>query len=155
MAIDFFGGLAKNLAAFMPKDDPNTKIFQAQTNICNLETREQELYVQIGKTVYPSICNKPEFSEIVQELAAIQKKLENARLELQRVQDEKAEKDRQEEESLLNRTCSNCSTVNPDGVKFCQECGTKLGVLTKNKCTACGIEYPAEVRFCGECGSQL
>jgi DNA repair exonuclease SbcCD ATPase subunit len=155
MANDLFSGLVKNFAAFMPKDDPQTKVFQVQTEISDLENREQELYVQIGKKVYASICKKPEYSEIVQELTTIQRRLENARAELQRVQNEKEEKDRQEKEELLSRTCSNCDTVNPEGLKFCQECGTKLGQTEKYQCPNCSTDYLPGTRFCGECGIKL
>lgn len=155
MANDLFGGLMKNLTAFMPKDDPNTKIFQTQTEISDLENREQELYVEIGKKVYASICDQPEYREIVQELASIQKRLAITRSELQRIQNEKAEKDRQEKEDLFSRTCSNCEAVNPEGQKYCQECGSKLGRAANNQCPKCGATYPAGTRFCGECGSPL
>jgi ribosomal protein L40E len=155
MANELFSGLVKNFAAFMPKDDPNTKIFQAQTEINDLENREQELYVQIGKKVYAKICEEPEYSEIVQELATIRRRLESAHSELQRVQDEKEEKERQEKEVLLSRTCSNCDTVNPEGPKFCQECGAKLGRAEKYECPKCSADYLPGARFCGECGTKL
>lgn len=47
--------------------------------------------------------------------------------------------------------CSNCGQDNPDGMKFCGECGTPL----KNRCPQCGFENPPKFKFCGECGSPL
>jgi class 3 adenylate cyclase/tetratricopeptide (TPR) repeat protein len=36
-------------------------------------------------------------------------------------------------------------------MKFCGQCGTKLGLL----CPNCGSENPPEFKFCGECGASL
>lgn len=155
MAKDIFGGLMKSFGAFMPKDDPDIKAFQAQTEITDLENREQELYAEIGKKEFPRIQDNPEYSTLVQELVTLQKNLQTARFELQRVQSEKAEKDLLEKEGLLSRTCSNCDFLNPEGVKFCQECGSSLGKANKIKCPNCNTDYPPGTRFCGECGNQL
>lgn len=74
---------------------------------------------------------------------------------LRTAEEEKAEKERQEQEKKAAFTCPNCSTVNPEGVKFCQECGTKLGVKLKSVCPKCGTSNPPDTRFCGECGNKL
>jgi uncharacterized OB-fold protein len=50
-------------------------------------------------------------------------------------------------------TCSSCGHVNPEGTKFCQECGGKLGASGKTFCTSCGCELAPGTRFCGECGA--
>ncbi|HZK25469.1 MAG TPA: zinc-ribbon domain-containing protein [Oscillospiraceae bacterium] len=155
MTDNIFGDLVKSLGSFMPNDDPDIKLFQAQTEISSLEHREQELFGEIGRKEFPHICEQPEYSEIVQELATLQKKLQTARSTLQKVQSEKAEQDRLEKEKLLSRTCSHCDTVNPEGVQFCQECGAKLGSSNKPVCPQCSTEYQAGTRFCGHCGSKL
>lgn len=45
--------------------------------------------------------------------------------------------------------CPNCKTVNKSGVKFCCECGTKLG----RSCPQCGADIAEGVKFCPECGA--
>jgi class 3 adenylate cyclase/tetratricopeptide (TPR) repeat protein len=45
--------------------------------------------------------------------------------------------------------CSRCSSPNPDGAKFCSECGTPLARV----CPSCG--HPASGKFCNECGTPL
>jgi hypothetical protein len=47
--------------------------------------------------------------------------------------------------------CSNCGQDNPDGMKFCGECG----MLLKNRCPQCGFQNPPKFKFCGECGTSL
>ena len=80
---------------------------------------------------------------------------DEAKAELEEVQATISDQKRMEEELLENRTCPNCSCLNPEGVKFCQECGEKLGDSEKLKCPSCGTVYTAGTRFCGECGSGL
>jgi len=47
--------------------------------------------------------------------------------------------------------CSKCQHDNPDGAKFCMECGAKLD----NVCPKCGAKLPPEAKFCMECGAKL
>ena len=47
--------------------------------------------------------------------------------------------------------CPNCSTENPEGKKFCTECGTPLARV----CASCGAAVKGTEKFCGECGAPL
>ncbi|MBI3801254.1 MAG: AAA family ATPase, partial [Deltaproteobacteria bacterium] len=47
--------------------------------------------------------------------------------------------------------CTKCGTTNPDGAKFCEECGVHLTFL----CPGCGTPALAGKKFCGECGASL
>ena len=44
--------------------------------------------------------------------------------------------------------CPNCGSDNPDGARFCLDCGAALA----GHCPACGGELPAGARFCMHCG---
>ena len=48
-------------------------------------------------------------------------------------------------------TCSECSTENEAGRKFCKECGAPLALV----CPTCGASNSGDSKFCGECGSTL
>lgn len=57
--------------------------------------------------------------------------------------------------------CQECGTPNPEGTKFCQECGKELeapipavptAVVT---CPACGSQNPVGTHFCQECGQDM
>ena len=47
--------------------------------------------------------------------------------------------------------CPRCSTNNPPGAKFCNECATPLPSL----CPSCGTENPPAAKFCNECATPL
>ena len=44
--------------------------------------------------------------------------------------------------------CPNCQCENRQGVKFCEECGTKMEI----QCPSCDALIPMGKKFCGECG---
>ena len=47
--------------------------------------------------------------------------------------------------------CPKCKYENPEGTKFCGECGTKLERI----CPSCNLPNPPQFKFCGECGYNL
>jgi class 3 adenylate cyclase/predicted ATPase len=47
--------------------------------------------------------------------------------------------------------CAKCKTENPEGLKFCTECGAAFGAL----CPACGFGNLPAAKFCGQCGAPL
>jgi membrane protease subunit (stomatin/prohibitin family) len=47
--------------------------------------------------------------------------------------------------------CPTCGTANPEGAKFCQQCGTALG---PKKCSNCGVDLAPGAKFCPECGTK-
>ena len=47
--------------------------------------------------------------------------------------------------------CSACQFENPEGMKFCGECGSRL----ERTCPGCSFSNPPNFKFCGECGFDL
>jgi hypothetical protein len=47
--------------------------------------------------------------------------------------------------------CPSCGFENPEGLKFCNECGAPFGVC----CPQCGLANQPRAKFCGECGTPL
>jgi class 3 adenylate cyclase len=47
--------------------------------------------------------------------------------------------------------CSSCGFENPEGRKFCSECGTVL----PRACVKCGADNALGAKFCGDCGASL
>jgi predicted ATPase/class 3 adenylate cyclase len=47
--------------------------------------------------------------------------------------------------------CPRCQVANRDGVRFCEECGSRLALI----CAGCGAEMLPDKRFCGSCGAPV
>jgi class 3 adenylate cyclase/tetratricopeptide (TPR) repeat protein len=47
--------------------------------------------------------------------------------------------------------CPKCQSENPDGMKFCGQCGAKMEKI----CPQCNFSNPPGFKFCGECGYDL
>ncbi len=47
--------------------------------------------------------------------------------------------------------CPACAALNPEGKRFCADCGAPLPV----QCTACGASNAPRNKFCGDCGAAL
>ncbi len=142
------GGLMKGLSGIMPQDDPNVKLMNAQTELGELKQQETDLLAEIGRLAFaadPGAYPQAGKLRLVQSnLAEAQSKLDGAK----RVQEEtKALKDAEDAKGR----CPNCGHQNAEGVKFCQECGGKLG---SPFCQSCGAAMQPGIRFCGECGAK-
>lgn len=92
-------------------------------------------------------------AELCREIADIVTDIENKRAQVQAL---KGASQQQEAASVAADAsgCPTCGVANPDGVKFCRECGAKLEP-TPTHCPTCGTENPSGTRFCGECGTRL
>jgi len=156
MASDLFGGLGglvKGLSGFMPQDDPNVKLFGAQTELTDLKKQQQELYAEIGKRAV-SKYGIESFGELSDKLRLVENNIAAAEEKFNAMQAEKNAKEMAEQERTAARTCPSCGIQNPEGTKFCQECGTKLGAKEECFCTSCGAKLALGTRFCGECGAR-
>jgi hypothetical protein len=143
------GGLMKGLSGFMPQDDPDVALMMAGSEVSDLQKQENDLYAQIGKQALAQ--GRVQFPELEKKLHLVQENLSAAQGKLQNAQAGKREKNcarRAEEEARL---CPSCNNMNPEGVKFCQECGARLGA---QKCAQCGASLSPGTRFCGECGAR-
>ncbi len=47
--------------------------------------------------------------------------------------------------------CPRCHAETRDGLKFCEDCGARLGLT----CSQCGAEVTSGKRFCGSCGAPV
>jgi DNA-directed RNA polymerase subunit M/transcription elongation factor TFIIS len=141
------GGIAKSV---VPKDTPEGKLLNAQSDLADLEKQESELLLEIGRKAYqqnPSVWPQDAKLKLIQQnLAAARTTLDSAKSESEAAQ---AAKDAED----ARGRCPSCGQKNPDGVKFCQECGAALAAAGPRHCPSCGAELAAGTRFCGECGA--
>ena len=163
MANDFFGGLG-NLggalgglmgglakSGLVPKDTPEGKLLSAQSDLSDLKKQESDLLLEIGQQAYqqnPSAWPQDTKLKLIQQnIASAEATLNQAKAEQEQADAVKAAED-------AKGRCPNCDHKNPDGVKFCQECGTPLGTAGSKHCTSCGAALAPDTRFCGECGAR-
>ena len=151
---DIFGSLMKGLSTLMPQDDPKTQILKMQTEISDLKKQETNLYAEIGKAAIEQY-GAESFGEPAQRLQQTKDTIIAVQQKLEEAQAAEAEREKAAKEALAARTCPNCGFENPEGTKFCQECGTKLGQPKQNTCPNCGAENAPGVKFCQECGTKL
>ncbi len=156
MAGDFLGGLMKGLSGMgmLPQDDPNVKVINAQQELSQYEHEAKEIYAQIGRQAIEKY-GSAEFGDAAQRLELVNANIVKAKAAYDVAQNALKAAKAAEEENKAQRTCPECGTENPDGVKFCQECGAKLGVSTKVFCGQCGAQNAPGVKFCGQCGAKL
>jgi hypothetical protein len=145
---DILGGIAKSV---VPKDTPEGKLLNAQSELADLQKQEGELLLEIGKAAYerePSVWPQDSKLKLIrQNIASAQAALDEATTAQKQAEEAKAAED-------ARGRCPECGVKNPDGVKFCQECGSPLVAAGPTHCTSCGMELAPGTRFCGGCGAR-
>jgi uncharacterized OB-fold protein len=116
-----------------------------------LQKQESEILLEIGKAAYeqnPSAWPQDGKLKLIrQNIATAQATLDEANAAQKAADAEKAAED-------AKGRCPSCGHKNPEGVKFCQECGSPLAAATPKHCTSCGMELAPGTRFCGGCGAR-
>ncbi len=149
MSGDIFGGLGNLFKGFMPQDDPNVKVMNAQSELSGLKQQETELYAQAGKKALAEGDGR--YAEYVDRLRLIQANIAAAEQKLAEATNAANDAASAQKVEEAKSTCPACGCRNPEGMKFCQECGAKLGGLI---CVSCGEALAPGIRFCGVCGTQ-
>jgi hypothetical protein len=146
------GGLMSGLAksGLVPTDTPEGRLLAVKSELADLQKQESEILLEIGRQAYaqnPSAWPQDGKLKLIRQNIA---EAESAFTSARQAQ-EKAEIEKKAGEA--KGRCLSCGYKNPDGVKFCQECGVPLSTSAVKYCTTCGIELSPGVRFCGECGA--
>ncbi len=123
---------------------------------------------KIGEYYYNVFANggevAPEVLELCQSAKAHYDAAAEAQAEIDRIRAEnEAEKAAaaaaQAQAAPSGIVCPSCGTANAPGVRFCQNCGTKLELPppapVSVTCPDCGAANTPGTRFCGSCGAKL
>lgn len=146
------GGLMKGLSNFMPQDDPNTQLFKLQAEVTDLKKKENDLYARLGRAAEAQY-GLDGFGELADQLRLVQSELAENQQKLNVAKAEAEAREQAAQQAAQSRTCPQCGWENPEGTKFCQECGTQMS--QPSFCPNCGQQNPSGTRFCGGCGTKL
>jgi soluble cytochrome b562 len=163
MANDLFGGLG-NLggalgglmgglatSGLVPKDPPEGKLLAAQSDMGDLQAQEKALLLEIGRLAYER--NASEWPQDAK-LKLIRENMAAAKAALDEAKQAQEQADAAKAAADAIGKCANCGHRNPEGVKFCQECGASLAAAGPKHCASCGAQLAPGTRFCGECGER-
>ena len=156
-------GIVRGIASLAPQDDPDVKIFNAQTELKDITEKEEKIYAALGRRVFAENGKEayPETAVQLEALSAnraeIEAKVAQMKAEKEAREKAEAEAQAQREAAEADRTCPSCGTVNAEGCKFCCDCGTRLPEKAEAKkrfCTECGAEVADGMKFCSGCGAR-
>jgi ribosomal protein L40E len=155
------GGLIKGMQPLMGEDakkDASMNSFLLKTEVGELGTKKQAALARIGQAVYDEHKRSgkySEFSELYGEAEDIDRLLQRKQAEVEQAERAAEEKKLAEQRDRDARVCRSCGATNEPGVKFCGECGAKLGAPETARCPKCGADNAPGTKFCGECGAKL
>ena len=154
------------IAAIAQSAADNTKtmfeVNKLNSNINGEKLKITEIKCKIGEYYWTKFLangqNDLELADLFAQIEACETTIAATQAEIQTKKDEAnrmavaAEPVRADE-----KRCLSCNTVNPEGIKFCQGCGSKLETPAKpvNNICACGAQNALGTKFCGECGERL
>jgi len=144
------GGLGKTLSGLMPEGSEKDML-KASSEVSELKAQEKELLAEIGKAAYEQ--NPDAWPHQSEKIKLIRMNLAEAEKSLNEVEQQQAQEEAAQAATDAATTCPSCGVKNPEGVKFCQECGTKLHFQGPKVCVSCGAKLEPGTRFCGECGT--
>jgi RNA polymerase subunit RPABC4/transcription elongation factor Spt4 len=133
----------------------NEKLAAVKEEMESLVEQRPQIILEIGEKALAELKGAPELAELVAKIDEIEEKTKDLIEQEQALLVEKEQFEREEKEKLVKRTCKNCKTVNPEDARFCEECGTEVGILPREYCKTCGTLNPSGLKFCGECGVRL
>jgi RNA polymerase subunit RPABC4/transcription elongation factor Spt4 len=163
--MDLFGGLVKGLKPLMDatgvKPDESVQLAITQGEVAEYEGKKKAALAELGQAAYEMArsnkLNRDQLLPLCDAVDNADAQLKAKQAELDKAKKIADEKKREEEEKTAARTCPDCGEVNPEGTRFCQSCGSRLGIQKPKSfaCQSCGAENAPGTRFCGECGAKL
>lgn len=157
---DKLGEMAKNVG---DKTGDMIEVGKLNSRVSEAEKRIVEKKREIGEYCWAryiaNIQLDPEVAKLCAAIKEDEALIAKTQAEIRSIKADKAAAPVVVEAGLLR--CQQCGTGNPEGTKFCQECGAKLEMpmptapVEVATCPSCGFQNPAGTRFCQECGRDM
>lgn len=166
--LDKLNTIAKNVGE---KTGDAIEITKLNAKISSEKSAMGELYKQLGEKIYEKYAagayQDADMAELFAavdahraSIAEAEGKIDSIKAENEAKAQAAAEAQAAEKAAPAGAVCPGCGTPAAEGVKFCNQCGTKLEAPApvaeaKKFCTNCGAEAVAGVKFCSQCGSKI
>ena len=187
--LDVLGGMAKTIGdktgEVIETTKLNSKINSEKNAIAGVYKKIGEYYYQQYKS---GVKLPKEAASFCVEIDGHNTAIEKAKAEIERIKTETAAAPVQTVAAPVQTpvadgpVCPACGKANPQGMKFCQECGAECGAerdakrgakrgvksdvntdsnakgdekLKKRSCSSCAAELAPGVQFCNECGTKI
>lgn len=158
---DFLSGLGGIIKGMQPlmgeeaKNDASMNAFLLQSDVSSLEGKRREVLARIGEAVCDAPGQYPQFAAQCEEAAMLKKQIDAKKAEMTAAKQAAEQQEMQKQRERDALICRSCGFENEPGVKFCGECGDKLGTPQAANCPQCGEALKPGVKFCGGCGTRL
>lgn len=159
---DKINTIAKNVGE---KTGDAIEITKLNAKISGERSGISELYKQLGEKIYEKYtAGAYQDVDLAELFTAVDARMANIAEAESKISAIKAENEAKaqtvEKAAPAGAVCPNCGAPAAEGVKFCNQCGTKLEVAApvaeaKKFCTNCGAEAVPGVKFCSQCGSKI
>jgi hypothetical protein len=126
---DIFGKLRSGAEKVVKEADRVTHIKRVELEIGSIKKQIEDQEQKLGEMVYKSSVNKepenPEAAGIIAKITELHQQIKVKEEEIARINE--GESEPQAPITPSKKMCTSCGKENDAGVKFCSECGAKLG----------------------------
>lgn len=161
---DKINTIAKNVGE---KTGEAIEITKLNAKISGEKSAMADLYKQLGEKIYEKYASgayqDADMAELFTAVDARRANIAEAEDKIKAIKAEnqaKAQAVPQAQDAPAGAVCPGCGAAVADGVKFCNQCGTKIEVPVsaaeeKKVCCCCGTEVAFGVKFCSQCGTRI
>lgn len=161
---DKINTIAKNVGE---KTGEAIEITKLNAKISGEKSAMADLYKQLGEKIYEKYASgayqDADMAELFTAVDARRANIAEAEDKIKAIKAEnqaKAQPVPQEQAAPAGAVCPGCGAAVAEGVKFCNQCGTKIEVPVsaaeeKKVCCCCGTEVAFGVKFCSQCGTRI
>ena len=162
--LDKINTIAKNVGE---KTGDAIEITKLNAKISSEKSAIADIYKQLGERIYEKYASgayqDADMAELFTAVDARRANIAEAEDKIKAIKAEneaKAQSASQAQAAPAGAVCPGCGAPVADGVKFCNQCGTRVEVSVpaaeaKKFCSNCGAEAVPGVKFCSQCGAKI
>ena len=163
---DKINTIAKNVGE---KTGDAIEITKLNAKISSEKSAIADIYKQLGERIYEKYASGAyQDADMAELFTAVDARRANIAEAEDKIKAIKAENEAKaqtvaqpaEQAAPAGAVCPGCGAAVAEGVKFCNQCGTRVEVSVpaaeaKKFCSSCGAEAVSGVKFCSQCGAKI